>query len=295
MRVMLIQGGTRSKETCPGKDTKLQYIIQQLKKEAPDDVEIDVLDLAVKGDGVIVQPCKGCIGTAGGYHCQWRTAGVEGDEKVRGCTCYGPGSNSPDLPDLLHQEHAYYRMQQADAIMILSPIHWYNLSAPVLTMLSRLVCASGTVPAEIIAASHPEGSLKDAQHNVKLEESKVFDQHYKNHLEGKIIGIWAQGDDGADDFQEGPFPKTFGTANREEFLELSGNISNLVTYQVQKTFRYLGLYVPDNLVTVETRNYKNDYADNDKTFKSDEDFIESAKITFNALIAEIRLRKDDEG
>jgi len=97
IRILIIQGGSRSKKTCPGEDTKGQLIVKELKKSAGD-IEIDILDLAVTGDNRVIRDCKNCVGTASGYHCHWK------------CSCYGPGSNSEELSDIMHDEDVYGRL-----------------------------------------------------------------------------------------------------------------------------------------------------------------------------------------
>jgi len=213
-RIMIVQGGTRSKDSCPGKDTKLRHLVELIKKRAPDDVRIDVLDLAVEGDGEIIQYCKGCIGTSGGFHCQWRADGkalaqmmksvkkVNGKfiykskngkefdlNKVRGCTCYGPGSNSEDLKDIMHDDYVYYRLEQADAVLFLTPIHWAKPSGPIVVMLDRLVCSSGTVSAE--AMEMVTGNDIKNPEKTALVEMKGEMNHLKtNWLEGKTAAIF---------------------------------------------------------------------------------------------------------
>ena len=114
MRIMLIQGGTRDKDTCPGEDTKTKDLIESIEDiSAGDEIELDILDLSVKGDGKVIQPCKGCVGTSGGFHCHWQ------------CSCYGKGSASENLYDLMHKENVYDRLEKCDAFIVFTPIHWY--------------------------------------------------------------------------------------------------------------------------------------------------------------------------
>lgn len=69
IKIVVIDGATRDPGTCPGQTAKTTKFARHAAAAKPDGVEIDYIDLSVKGDGVIVQPCKGCIGTAGGFHC----------------------------------------------------------------------------------------------------------------------------------------------------------------------------------------------------------------------------------
>lgn len=274
MRVMIVQGGSRYEGTCPGKNTKMSWVAEQLKSSAPEGVEVDILDLSVKGDGNVIQPCKGCIGTAGGYHCHWRKNGVSTDPKVRGCDCYGPASGSEGVPDVMHDEYVYYRLEQADAIMFLTPIHWYKPSTSIVAMLDRLVCASKTVPAETIIEA-TDGEPKNPEKTIPLEQSGVFDDQQENHLAGKVAAIFAQGDDGADDDVEGLYD------HEVEILK-----------PMKYTLRYMGIRVPDNLVYFHVMGLDEEYSWNDKQFKQNDRFLSEAQKIFRALLGELELKSD---
>ena len=84
-RILIFIGSARSKDNCPGQDSKTSKIVNEALKNLPDDIEIDLVDLAVEDDVPIIQPCKGCISTAGGAHCHFPC--LDGDQRVQ--TEYG--------------------------------------------------------------------------------------------------------------------------------------------------------------------------------------------------------------
>ncbi len=96
VRIMVFQGSARNEESCPDQWGKTRSVIEYAIKGLPEGVEIDFCDLSVKGDGNVIQPCKGCISTSGGFHCHWH------------CSCYDKGDK--DLPDFMHNEDVYSRL-----------------------------------------------------------------------------------------------------------------------------------------------------------------------------------------
>ncbi len=271
IKIMVIQGGTRDKGTCPGKDTKMKFIARKMKDVAPDYVEVDVLDLAVKGDGSdVIQRCKGCVGTSGGFHCHWK------------CSCYGPDSGSEDLPDLMHDQKVYDRLEQADGIMFLSPVHWFAESSGIKLMMDRLVCANMTLTKEQ-AKNIYNDDIKNPKLTKAAEESGRYESLLTNHLEGKYAAVYMQGDGGADDYKKHSMPKSM-EGYEDELVGANGKEA----YQsLVNQLRYSGIFVPQDLIKVVTRNYGNDYGKNDDTFKDDMDFIAGALDLFNNLLKTI--------
>lgn len=68
--VVLIVGSARSKDCCPGEESKTHKIAEFLEEKFKEKVNFEVIDLSVKCDGVNVQPCKGCTSTSS-FHCHW--------------------------------------------------------------------------------------------------------------------------------------------------------------------------------------------------------------------------------
>jgi hypothetical protein len=125
-KILVVLGSARSKDNCPGQDSKTSKIVTQALKDLPDDIEIDLLDLAIEPDKPIIQPCKGCISTAGGAHCNYP------------CNCYF--KKDKVHPDFMSDFDVYKRFMKADAFIVFTPINWWSVSSQVKTMFDRLVC-----------------------------------------------------------------------------------------------------------------------------------------------------------
>jgi len=80
--VLIFSGSARYRNNCPGQDSKTLQMIKSL--DFPD-FDFEIIDLSIKDEDPIIQPCKGCISTAGGAHCHWTCIG--GDQRVQ--TEYG--------------------------------------------------------------------------------------------------------------------------------------------------------------------------------------------------------------
>ena len=124
-RIMIIVGSARSKDNCPGEDSKTIKIVNEAIKKLSDDIEIDLVDLSIQSNKPIIQPCKGCISTAGGAHCHWY------------CDCYFKGNK--DQPDFMSDFDIYQRLQKCDAFIVFSPINWWSVSSQVKAFFDRLV------------------------------------------------------------------------------------------------------------------------------------------------------------
>lgn len=80
-KIVIFQGSPRDKDTCPGMGSKTDKIIDWLVNEYSFMVDFVVINLAVnQSKQPIINPCKGCVSTAGGYHCHWKC--VAEDQRV---------------------------------------------------------------------------------------------------------------------------------------------------------------------------------------------------------------------
>jgi len=69
-KVIIFQGSPRDKDTCPNMESKTHTIVEYVVDKYSDIYNFDVIDLSVnQSKKSIIQPCKGCVSTAGGYHC----------------------------------------------------------------------------------------------------------------------------------------------------------------------------------------------------------------------------------
>lgn len=265
VHIVVIDGGNRNSSTCPGLDGKTKYIAQAATEDLPNNINIDHIDLSVKGDGVIVQPCKGCIGTAGGYHCHYP------------CTCYGPGSGSEDLIDAMYEYGIYDKLEKSDGFIVFSPINWYNPTTQIKAMFDRLVCINLTLTKE--QAYNELDIGKDPKLSQSLELEATYDHLLENHYEGKFAAFFIHGDSGADDYSNNPIPESLKMyIDEEKEADKPKNaLKNIVNM-----CRWSGIFVPTDLIYGTHIGIDNDYAENDidvkENIKSDKsDLVEDAR------------------
>jgi multimeric flavodoxin WrbA len=246
IRVVIIDGSVRYAKSCPGQGGKTTKFAKFAMAARPDGVEVDYVDLRIKGDGVIVQPCKGCVSTAGGYHCHWP------------CSCYGPdaGDGGEGLPDLMYDQEVYSKLERADGFLVFTPNHWYSPSANVKSLFDRLVCASLSLSVED-ASRLTGGDPKNPAKTRALSKSGEHDDLLRNWLAGRVAGFFVHGLDGADDYTGDQLrpPKTIDPRDKKTY-DPKQACDGIV-----RTCRYMGIKVPDELiVSVILGNHRTDYA-----------------------------------
>lgn len=183
VRIALIQGSPRNTNNCPDQDGKTMLLAKKIISKNTD-IEIDLIDLSVKGDGNTVQPCKGCVSTSS-FHCHYK------------CDCYVVGSEK--FPDFMHNDRIYERLEAADGLLLLTPVHWYSVTSVVKLFFDRLVCINLSLTSEL-ADQLVIG--KDAAKSRALEKSGEFNHLLKNHYAGKYAAFLAHGSDGGTDYRE---------------------------------------------------------------------------------------------
>jgi multimeric flavodoxin WrbA len=171
-RVLLICGSARNDGTCPGEISKTfrmlqwaQEVLQQAK------LQTDVLDLSLltSSYNLHIHPCKGCVSTAMPL-CHWP------------CSCY-PNQSLAQTSDWMAE--IYERWTAAHAVIILTPVYWYQSPSPLKLMIDRLVCADG---------GNPDPTTT---HGKKPEEAKALEMKgwdYPKHLAGRAYGLVVHGD-----------------------------------------------------------------------------------------------------
>ena len=171
-RVLLICGSARNDGSCPGEISKTfrmllwaQEVLQQAK------LETDVLDLSLltSSYNLHIHPCKGCVSTAMPL-CHWP------------CSCY-PNHSLAQTSDWMAE--IYERWTAAHAVIILTPVYWYQSPSPLKLMIDRLVCADG---------GNPDPT---STHGKKPEEAKALEMKgwdYPKHMAGRVYGLVVHGD-----------------------------------------------------------------------------------------------------
>ncbi len=172
-RILLINGSSRSDQSCPGEMSKtfrLVEIAQRLiERERGFETELLDLSLLTSQYGRQILPCKACVSTAQPL-CHWP------------CSCY-PNHALGQVSDWMAE--IYPKWAAAHGVMIVTPVNWYQAPSGLKSMMDRLVCANGG------NADPTSTGGKDPKKAKKLE-LKGWD--YPNHLAGRAFSVVVHGD-----------------------------------------------------------------------------------------------------
>ncbi len=171
-RVLLVCGSARNEGTCPGemsKSFRLVGLAREIIEHA--DMQADVLDLSlVTSDyGRHIHPCKGCASTAMPL-CHWP------------CSCY-PNHAMNQTNDWMGE--IYERWTAAHAVIIVTPVYWYQSPSPLKLMIDRLVCADG---------GNPDPTSTSGKKAGKAKELEMAGWDFPQHLAGRAYGLIVHGD-----------------------------------------------------------------------------------------------------
>ena len=171
-RTLVICASPRNDGTCPGEISKtfrLSGLIEEVLVAVG--IEVDFLDLSLVASeyGRTIHPCKGCVSTAMPL-CHWP------------CSCY-PNHSLGQVNDWMAE--IYERWVLAHAVVIVTPVHWYQSPSPLKLMIDRLVCADGGNP-------DPTSTQGKKPELAKELELKGWD--YPKHLDGRAYGVLVHGD-----------------------------------------------------------------------------------------------------
>jgi multimeric flavodoxin WrbA len=172
-RVLVVNGSSRSDQTCPGEMSKTY----RLAKLATDTIEqelgfeVDLLDLSLLTSqyGRVIYPCKACVSTAQPL-CHWP------------CSCYpnhALGQNGDWMAEI------YPRWVAAHGVMILCPVNWYQAPSSLKLMIDRLVCADG---------GNPDPTSTHGKDPKEAKELELAGWPYPRHLAGRVFSVVAHGD-----------------------------------------------------------------------------------------------------
>ncbi len=134
-------------------------------------IEADLLDLSLLTSdyGRNIFPCKGCASTAMPL-CHWP------------CSCY-PNHGLNQTNDWMAE--IYERWTAAHAVIIATPVYWYQSPSPLKLMIDRLVCADG-------GNADPTATGGKKPDKAKALEMAGWD--YPQHLAGRAYGLIVHGD-----------------------------------------------------------------------------------------------------
>lgn len=229
-RVLLICGSARNDGTCPGEISK-SFRLLELAREVLEQaaIQVDVLDLShlTSEYGRNIHPCKGCVSTAMPL-CHWP------------CSCY-PNHTLNQTNDWMAE--IYQRWTAAHAVIIVTPVYWYQSPSPLKLMIDRLVCADG---------GNPDPTSTSGKTASKAKELEMAGWDYPKHLAGRAYGLVVHGDVAG-----------VGDARRalSDWLDWMGFIDAGTPSRLE---RYIGYYEPyatshealdnDQAIQEETRN-----------------------------------------
>jgi multimeric flavodoxin WrbA len=171
-RVLVICGSARNDGTCPGeisKSFRMAGLAREILQQA--DIEPDLLDLSLLTSeyGRSIHPCKGCVSTAMPL-CHWP------------CSCY-PNHSLNQTNDWMNE--IYERWVSAHAVIIVSPVYWYQSPGPLKLMIDRLVCADG---------GNPDPTSTSGKKPAKAKDLEMAGWDYPQHLAGRAYGLVVHGD-----------------------------------------------------------------------------------------------------
>jgi multimeric flavodoxin WrbA len=172
-RVLLINGSSRSEHTCPGEMSKSFRLVELARDvfEAGAHTSVEVLDLSRLASeyGRRIHPCKACFSTAAAL-CHWP------------CSCY-PNYSLGQTGDWMNE--IYPMWVAAHAIMIVTPVNWYQVSSPLKLMMDRLVCADG---------GNPDPTRTHGKDAAAAKEIELAEWEYPRHLKGRLFACVVHGD-----------------------------------------------------------------------------------------------------
>ncbi len=170
--VLLVIGSARNDGSCPGEVSKTFRLARWMTEELEGQgMAVDTLDLSLTTSdfGRRIFPCKGCVSTAMPL-CHWP------------CSCY-PNHALGQTGDWMNE--IYPRWVRAHAVVIVTPVYWYQSPGPLKLMIDRLVCADG---------GNPDPT---STHGKKVAEAKELEMKgwdYPQHLAGRAYGLVVHGD-----------------------------------------------------------------------------------------------------
>ena len=172
LRILLINGSSRSEHTCPGEMSKTWRMVEIAKSCFVEmGLDVDVLNLSrlTSEFGKQIHPCKSCASTSMAL-CHWP------------CSCY-PNYSLGQTDDWMNE--IYPLWVSAHGIMIVTPVNWYQAPTVLKAMIDRLVCADG---------GNPDPSSTHGKTVREAKELELRGWPYPRHLAGRHFGLIVHGD-----------------------------------------------------------------------------------------------------
>jgi multimeric flavodoxin WrbA len=242
-RILLINGSPRSEHTCPG-EMSTSYRLMQVAQEVlaeEGSVVTAVLDLSRLASeyGRHIHPCKACFSTAAAL-CHWP------------CSCYpnfGAGQTQDWMNDI------YPMWVAAHGVLIITPVHWFQVSSPIKLMMDRLVCADG---------GNPDPTRTQGKDAKLAKEIELDGWPYEQQLKGRLFSVVVHGDvEGAENVR-----RSLADWLRAIGLESAGATGELD--------RYIGYWGP----------YATSHAELDRDTAVQEEVRNAARTLLGAVLAQ---------
>ena len=236
-RALLINGSARNDGTCPGEMSKTHRMVEWSREILEQGgVEVDVLDLSLLTSEYDrhIHPCKGCASTAMPL-CHWP------------CSCY-PNHSLRQTNDWM--DEIYEKWVSAHAIIIHTPVYWYQVPSVLKLMIDRLVCADG---------GNPDPTTTHGKKAVEAKQIELDGWSYPKHLAGRVYGLVVHGDVAGIETTR---------RNLADWLDWMGLIDAGARSQLD---RYVGYY--------------ESYAESHQTLDRDTAFTEEARNVARAVLA----------
>ena len=172
-RILVINGSSRSDQTCPGEVSKTYRLAELARKtiEKERGFDVDFLDLSRLASeyGRVIYPCKACVSTAMPL-CHWP------------CSCY-PNHALGQSGDWMNE--IYPRWVAAHGVLILCPVNWYQAPSGLKLMIDRLVCADG---------GNPDPTSTGGKDPARAKALELAGWDYPKHLAGRAFAVVVHGD-----------------------------------------------------------------------------------------------------
>jgi multimeric flavodoxin WrbA len=172
-RILIVNGSSRSDQTCPGEMSKTWRLVSIAREivEQSRGFEAEVLDLSrlTAEYGRIIYPCKACVSTAQPL-CHWP------------CSCY-PNHALGQTGDWMAE--IYPKWVAAHGVMIVCPVNWYQAPSSLKLMIDRLVCADG---------GNPDLTSTGGKDAKRAKEIELKGWLYPRHLAGRTFAVVVHGD-----------------------------------------------------------------------------------------------------
>jgi multimeric flavodoxin WrbA len=171
-RILLINGSSRSDQTCPGEMSKTWRLVKVAEPVFQEmGFAVDILDLSrlTSEFGRQIHPCKSCVATSMAL-CHWP------------CSCY-PNYALGQTDDWMNE--IYPLWVAAHGIMIIAPVNWYQAPGPLKAMMDRLVCADG---------GNPDPTSTHGKRAAEAKALELAGWPYPRHLAGRVFAVVVHGD-----------------------------------------------------------------------------------------------------